>query len=32
MEKTRAASKLPHYWINFQNLGMILDMEGIPES
>ena len=28
--KTRAASKLPHYWINFQNLGMILDMEGIP--
>ena len=28
--KTRAATKLTHYWINFKNLGMILDMEGIP--
>ncbi len=28
--KTRAASKIKQYWITIENLGLILDMEGIP--
>tara|TARA_Y100000589_G_scaffold59842_1_gene50458 strand:- start:1562 stop:2260 length:699 start_codon:yes stop_codon:yes gene_type:complete len=28
--KSRAASKIKHHWLTIENLGMVLDMEGIP--